>query len=162
MYYLYTNSVIHLYRTSVSQHLTLGKCLCGRILLTRNIYVYNIIFIYTSILYTWVKKCLFQTHDQSPSAMTRNNYLIFVLIGWLPGCGYTAYIRMRWKRNNITLVCVCVCVQTPKGYHGPVSGVSGWQDAWSMTITPARPAHKTPSPLSVLCMLSLFPYTIVP
>jgi len=48
------------------------------------------------------KKCLFQTHHQSPSAMTRNNYLIFVLIGWLPGCGY---ISARGKRNNIPSVC---------------------------------------------------------
>jgi len=48
------------------------------------------------------KKCLFQTHHQSPSGMTRNNYLIFVLIGWLPGCGY---ISARGKRNNIPSVC---------------------------------------------------------
>lgn len=41
------------------------------------------------------------TRHQSPSAMTRNNYLIFVLIGWFPGCGY---ISARGKRNNITCV----------------------------------------------------------
>jgi len=84
------------------------RFICGaskRLVRKMSIRTTSVLSARTGLIYTGAKKCLFQTHHQSPSAMTRNNYLIFVLIGWLPGCGY---ISARGKRNNIQSVCARV------------------------------------------------------
>lgn len=151
--YLALNSIrlyFYRYRYMVRQNVLSGKCLFGQRPRARppgscTAHTHR------------AKKCLFQTHHQSPSAMTRNNYLIFVLIGWLPGCGY---ISTREENGIISRVCVTVYIRTPKGYPaGSVLGVSGWQHAWSMTITPS-PTHKTLPPQTSIHIIWFSSYPV--
>lgn len=66
------------------------------------------------------------------------------------------YIFARGKRNNITRVCVCARTHAEGISRSCALGVSGWQRAWSMTIT-RRPTHKTPPPPTLLTILCVFP-----